>query len=747
MLLAAACSLSPEQSPALPTPGVSVSTEPPPTLLPSDHEGTAAAFLAAWERGDYAAMYNLLSPLSQAAVTLQDFTERYTGLAESMGQISVDTQILSSLADGANAQISYSVTFQTAVVGDVNSLEPIVMPLVFSEGRWGVSWSDALILPQVAGGNYLVMDYSRPARANIYDRNGHGLAVETNAVALGIIPGQITDEDALLDALSDLLDLRRDYIQSLYFDQQPEWYVPVGEASVDEVQNRLSYLSSLGGLQLSTIKTRYYPGRGTAPHVVGYTSFISEEELDEYHRRGYRGDEKVGAAGVEAWGEEYLAGRAGGTLNIFAPTGAYVGTLAESQVQPSQSITLTIDRDLQQSVQAALGDLIGSIVVLDPTNGAVLAMASNPTYDPNLFDPTNPNSVNLPGVLNDTQRPLLNRASQGAYPPGSVFKIITMAAALDSGIFTPDARYTCTGYWSELGPNFIKEDWTVDAEIDPHGNISLEQALTVSCNPYFWHIGLTLGNADPNFLANEARAFGMGPATGIGQVAEADGVIPDPEWKLSVVGEEWVIGDSVNMATGQGFVLSTPLQIARMTAAVANGGTLYRPNLVLSISPPGGPATYSFSPEAVGRLPTSPENLEVIRQSMRNVTRRQTEAGVYTGGTAWEAFRGLALPIAGKTGTAEDPGSLLGLPHSWFSGYTLKADPALPDIVVTVMIENIGEGSEYAAPIFRRVIESYFFGRPYTLYPWESSFGITAVPSETPDPFAIPEEEGTPPSP
>jgi penicillin-binding protein 2 len=132
---------------------------------------------------------------------------------------------------------------------------------------------------------------------------------------------------------------------------------------------------------------------------------------------------------------------------------------------------------------------------------------------------------------------------------------------------------------------------------------------------------------------------------------------------------------------------------------------------------------------------------------MRNVTRRTTEGGVYTGGTAWEAFRGLSIPIAGKTGTAEDPGSLLGLPHSWFSGYTLQNDPARPDIVVTVFVENIGEGSEYAAPIFRRIIEVYYFGRPYTLYPWESSFGVTAVPSETPGPFDVPEEEGTPPSP
>lgn len=509
---AAACGLKQPSASPLPTPHVTLATAPA-----SDYEGTAAAFLAAWERGDYAAMYSLLSRLSQAAISLEDFAKRLTDVAQAMTQTSVETKILSSMAQGTDAQVSYSVTFPTAVVGDIKSLEPIIMPLVYADGRWGVSWSDGMVLSQLAGGNYLVMDYTRPARANIYDRNGHGLAVEANAVALGIIPGQITDEDKLLDALSTLLDLRRDHIQNLYFGAQPDWYIPVAEASAEEVQSRLNYLSSLGGLQMSTIKTRYYPNGGLAPHVVGYTSFIREDRLAEYRARGYRGDERVGMAGIEAWGEQYLSGKAGGTLNIYSPSSAFGGRLARSQPQPSQSITLTIDRDLQQAAQAALDDMRGGIVFLNPITGEVLAMVSNPAYDPNLFDPTHPNSINLPNVLNDPHRPLLNHATQGTYPPGSVFKIATMAAALDSGIFTPDARFRCTSYWSELGPNFVKEDWTVKTGLPPTGEVTLQKALTVSCNPYFWHIGLTLFNADPNILPNEARAYGLGPATVIRQ--------------------------------------------------------------------------------------------------------------------------------------------------------------------------------------------------------------------------------------
>jgi penicillin-binding protein 2 len=740
VLIAAGCSAATAEPLPLPTPRLALSTP-----QPSDFEPTAAAFLAAWERRDYAGQYSLLSPLSQAAISLEAFSQRYDGVATAMTQTGLETRILSSLGQGQNAQVSYAVTFRTAVFGAIQSPEPIVMPLVFSDGRWGVSWSDGLILPQLAGGNYLAADYTWPGRANIYDRNGHGLAVETEAVALGVIPGQITDEAALLDALSNLLDVRADYLQGLYFGAQPDWYIPLGEASAEAVQSRLSSLSSLGGLQMTTMATRYYPDGGVASHVLGYTAFIAEDQLDEYRQRGYRGDERVGGAGIERWGEASLAGRPRAEVNVFSPTSAFVASLAQSRAQASQAITLTIDRDLQQAVQAALGDLSGAIVVLQPSTGEVLAMASSPAYDPNVFDPANPNSVALPGLLSDARRPLLNRAAQGLYPPGSVFKIVTMAAAIDSGIYHPEARYNCPAYWTELGPGYVKEDWTVKAGLPPHGEIGLQQALTVSCNPYFWHIGLSLYNADPNFLAAEARAYGLGPATGIEQIAEADGVIPDPAWKEATWQQPWSAGDSVNMATGQGDVLVTPLQVARMIAAVANGGTLLRPQLVQSVASPGSPPSHAFQPEVVGRLPTSPEHLAAIQEALRNVTRR-TVNGVYTGGTAWEVFRGLAIPVAGKTGTAEDPGSPLGLPHAWFAGYTRMNDPGRPDIAAAVVVENIGEGSEYAAPIFRRIVEVYFFGRPYTLYPWEASFGVTAVPSETPEPFEIP-AEGTAPSP
>lgn len=730
LLLAAACAAPQTQpTPSRPTPAVSTSVPPNP-------EETTAAFLAAWRSKDYPAMYALLSPLSQAATSSEDFTARYQGVADAATLVSLETKILSSLKEGTAAQVSYSVTLHTALVGDIT--RQTKMFLKYENDRWGVSWADDTILPELAGGNVLVMDYEIPARANIYDRDGHALAAEANAVALGIIPGQITDEPALLAALANLLGRREDTIRALYEYAKPDWYVPVGEANADEVQSRYNYLSGLGGLVMNTIRTRYYTDGGVAPHVVGYVSKIPVEQFEAYKAKGYRGDEKVGVAGLEAWGEQYLAGKRGGRLAVFTPAGQLVEVLAESSAAPAQSIYTTLDRDFQKQVQAALGSMPGAIVALDYNTGEVLAMASNPSYDPNWFDPTNPNSINLNVILNDPYRPLLNRATQGTYPPGSVFKIATLAAALKSGLFAPDTTYTCTGVWDELGPGYVKYDWTVAKELPPHGTINLVEALKFSCNPYFWHIGLALWNADENLLSATARGFGLGEFTRIEQVAEARGLIPDPAWKQANVGEVWTGGDSVNMATGQGYVQTTPLQIASMIAAVANGGTLYRPQVVAYVAASGEPPVYTMQPEVIGSLPVDADQLEVLRQGMRMVTSER-------GGTAYHRFRGLSIPIAGKTGTSEDPGHVFGLPHSWFAGYTFAGRKDRPDIAVAVIVENIGEGSDYAAPIFRRVIESYFFGRPYSLYPWESEIGVTATPTGSETPTEIATETPVPP--
>ncbi len=694
---------------------------PSPTPVTPSPEGAAAAFLEAWTQGDYAGMYSLLSPLSQDAVSLADFEARYEDLVRSGGILAVEAKILSALKTGASAQVLYEVSLRTAIVGTI--VRKIEMPLVYTADRWAVAWTDGLILPELAGGNTLNLEYAVPARANLYDRNGLGLAVQGEAVAIGVQPNQITDEAALLRVLSALLRLKPEAIKAKYANAQPDWYVPIGQAATEDVQARFDQLTGLGGVILTRYTTRYYPYGGVAPQVLGYMAGIPASELAEYRARGYTGDERVGLAGLEAWGEPYLAGARGGTLYAVTPGGQVAAKLAESAPQPSQAIYTTLDRSLQLEAQSVLGDFTGSITILDPATGEVLALASSPSFDPNLFDPTNRNSAALAAVLEDEGRPLLNRAAQGAYPPGSVFKIPMMAAALMSGLYTRESTYTCSGVWNTLGPTAVKYDWTVSYGVAPHGTINLVEALAYSCDPYFYTIAYDLYQSDPAFVAEVAREFGLGVYTEIGQMAEAEGLMPDPAWKLANVGEEWTPGDSVNMGIGQGYVLATPLQIAQMMGAVRNGGTLLRPQVVHHIAPPGGEPTMTFEPIVNGRLPVTDEQLAILREGLDGVVN-------WPDGTARHVFPTFEIPVAGKTGTAEDPGS--GAPHAWFAGYTEANRSDKPDIVVVVMIENIGEGSDFAAPIFKRMVEIYFLDRAYSLLPWESEFG--QAPAGTPEP-------------
>jgi penicillin-binding protein 2 len=298
-----------------------------------------------------------------------------------------------------------------------------------------------------------------------------------------------------------------------------------------------------------------------------------------------------------------------------------------------------------------------------------------------------------------------------------------MGAALLSGLYTKDTMYTCTGTWNLLGPTAVKYDWTVTFGVKPHGTINLEQALSYSCDTYFYTIAYNLYKQNPDFMSQVARQFGLGEFTQVGQVAEAQGLMPDAAWKQANYGEAWVPGDSVNMGIGQGYVLVTPLQIAQMVSAVRNGGTLYRPQLVAKIAPPGGASSFKFQPVVNGKLPVSAEQLALIQQGMDGAVNLPS-------GTAHAVFPNFVVPVAGKTGTAEDPAG--GAPHAWFAGYTEGNRTDKPDIAIVVMIENVGEGSQFAAPIFKRIAEDYFLGRPYTLYPWESEFGTTATPGPTP---------------
>ncbi len=681
-------------------------------------EPAMRAYLDALLKEDYASMYAVLAQASRTALNQDEFAARYTNALNTMSVSKMDYSILSSLTNPQTAQVAFHFVYHTVLFGDLG--RDITANLLLENSDWKIQWDDGLILPELAGGKHLVASHVPPARGDIYDRNGNAIATQTDADALGLISGDVSAENggALFNRLFNLTGIRPETIRNLYDSYPAGLYVPVGEASAAAVDK--SGVTNFSGVSVNPYTSRFYEPN-VAPHAVGYTLYISEANVTKYKRLGYNGSERVGIEGIEKWGEAYLHGRDAATLSV---DGESSNLLAQVAAQPADSITLTIDKDLQQQAQNAMDGLPGAIVVMEVNTGKVLAMVSSPGYDPNLYDTNNFNMQwSLDNMLNDPAQPTFNRATQGQYPLGSVFKIVTMAAALESGVFTPASTLDCTYDFTEV-PGVTLHDWTWQHCQDekaangtdtcnginsqPSGTLTLPQGLMRSCDPWFYHIGYTLFTQDDgkykNDISNMARAFGLGKATGIEQVAEAEGTIPDPTDGL----------DATSIAIGQGKVTVTPLQVASFISAVANGGTLYRPQLVQQIQPVSGDPINVFRPQANGTLPVKPEDLKVIQDAMREVARNSR-------GTAYYTLGNFSIPTAAKTGTAES-GAVE--PHAWFAGYSQFASPDKPDIAVAVLVDNQGEGATWAAPVFRRVMEIYFFGHPQTIYPWESGFGV-----------------------
>jgi penicillin-binding protein 2 len=708
-----------------------------PTILPAPSpEQAARAFLDDWRSGDYAGMYSRLTAGSRGAIPEDQFSSYYKEVQLQTTLHSLEYLILSVDLTPTEAKVGFNVTLHTFLVGDIT--RPNELVLEREDQAWKVAWNSRTILPELEDGDRLVMHRESPPRGNIYDRNGLALAAETEAVDIGVVPAEITDEDGVLAALSAALKLPREMIRQMYADAAPGEYVPIGDVNAEGQEARLAQLRRLGGVYLSPSTTRYYYEGGAASHIVGYLRLISPEMLDAYRARGYSGAEAVGAAGLELSAEQDLAGKPGGRLLITASDGTLKQELAQSEPQPAMDIHTTLDGGAQAQIErTVMGPYNGAVVVLNRDTGEVLAMASSKRYDSNLFSPGSYNgSYLLGGLLADGDSPLTNRATNGTYPLGSVFKIITMAAGLESGLVAADSVYDdADGYYYGCD-GFIGKDWTVDKDIKPNGKITLEQCMMRSCNPCFWHLGEELYNQDPSRVPNMALAFGLGSETGIPGLEESAGLVPDPDWKIENEGTGWTCGDALNQSIGQGMLQVTPLQVADFVAAIGNGGTLYRPQVLLSIGPAEGDPVFGFEPVVRGRLPVSTVNLQAIQRAMRSVVNDPK-------GTAWARFGFIrtTIKIAGKTGTAESGAEL---PHSWFVAYTFNEAPNKPDIAVAVIAEYAGEGSEYAARMARRVIEIFFLGRPAAYYPWEAEYGLrgTDTPTMTEE-GAMPEETPT----
>ncbi len=692
----------------LPTPNVNINSGP-------DVEEAALEYLGLWKLEDYQAMYEHLSRLTKDAVTLEAFEGSHRDVTKKLTMQGVEFQILSTMINITTAQVNYQVDYETALMGLIS--RQTIMNLILEDGAWHVQWDTGMLLPELAGGNYLELVIEVPARGNIYasdSSDNYPLVSYEDVVTITITPGNIEEgsEGDMVALLAEILKRTDDSIRAEYANVAGYQYAIIGDITAEEAEQYYDRLTSFAAIGLESFKARYYHDGGIAPHVTGYVLNVPAENLEYYQRLGYTGDEKIGYSGLEEWGEQYLAGTHGADLYVKDLQGQVLTKIAESDAKPAQSIYTTIESQLQYWLQQSMGDNVGAIVVMERDTSKVIAMVSNPGYDPNVFVGPYYTSYSIAEVTQNPYNPMYNRAAQGVYPPGSVFKIVTMAAALETGVFTKDYPYFCDSLWYELD-GWVGKDWTYDKGFGASGLLTLQQGLMRSCNPWFWHIAYTLWNDGYlTAIPDVAAGFGLGKPTGI--------EIPEFEGNINMTPTD--INEYVQMAIGQSTLQNSPLQIANFVAAVGNGGMLHQPTVVDRIGMTGQEPIYQFEPKEIGKLPVTPENLEAIQQAMTMVIRNPS-------GTANFQFQNYPWNIAGKTGTAENS---TGTPHAWFAGYTFEEDPDRPDIAIAIILENAGEGSEMAAPLFRRIVSLYFTNMENAggIMPWESAPYIPAQPDE-----------------
>ena len=722
---------TPVQEPTSSLPDPQVHVTPAPNV-----DTAIAAFMGAWQIEDYLTMYGMLDAESIAQLTaevaaMEDtemtpeelFTDTYLNAAAAMTlqfDTGIEYQVVESVVNPTNAAVKVQVNYNTNLFGTLTRV--VMLPLVKEGSDWRIKWGTSAIMPELQNGNRLEIVREIPTRGSIYANDGSPIAAQEDVVALGFVPGDLdTDLISLFySTMSSLSIYKTDEIVEMIDNAIPSSYVSLGEVTQAEVDKQMGTLSELSGVYLNSYSSRYYYDGGIAPQTVGHLTYVSVEDMNYYLRLGYAPNSRYGSTGLEYSYETALSGEAGASLYVKDVNGQIVTKIADKPAVASQSVKTTIDPTLQYLLQKSLGNYRGAIVVMELETGKVLAMVSNPQFDPNLFDGSNYNIYYVDPPYNQTNDPVFNRAAEGQYPLGSVFKIITMAAALDTGVFNEASELYC-GHSIDVCGGTTLYDWTYEKEKPESGLLTLPQGLMRSCNPWFYYIGETLqAQGYPNAIADMARAFGLGSETGI-EIREQPGNIPVDTSTCDL---------NTQLAIGQGEMTVTPLQVAQFVAAVGNGGTLYRPALVESVGRDGGTPSYVFTPEVVGTLPISDTNLNIIQEAMRSVVKDAR-------GTANLKLATLQYKAYGKTGTAQNP---QGDSHAWFAGYTQVGNPDRPDIAVAVILENAGEGSEMAAPIFRRAVTLYFSN--YVDYgimmDWEAYLQPYVVASPSPIPTVTP---------
>jgi penicillin-binding protein 3 len=627
-------------------------------------EAAAEAFLAAWAAGEYEAMYAFLDHDSRETYDRDYFTGRYSGISREIGLRSINTVLGDRLATGDTrnlAGFSFSVQLHTDTVGMIPVENTITLTREDQGSPWLVQWYPGLIFPELTGGRRVHSLRLVPRRGSIYDRYGQTLAGYRSFTEVRAVPGRFSDRAAFVGAVAELLGISPGTIEAKL---NQSWvreglYVPL--AILDPVQEALvPELLRIPGVQIDYVERRYYPAGEALAHVIGYLGELTAEELPEKRELGYDSGDRVGRMGLEEALEHVLSGTIGFTIRILEEDGSAAAILAAKEMRPGEDITLTIDLALQQAAAAALAGKTGAVVAMDPDTGEILAMVNSPAFDPNRFI-AGLSAAEWQALQDDPRRPFLNRAIWGLYPPGSAFKAITAAAALDAGVFDPHETVRIVGESWQPSPSWgsyaIKRYYTTQTLLD------LNAAMRFSDNIYFARLGLELG---PDLFEDYGDRYGFA-----GQIPFT---LPVAASRLSRDGitSEILLADS---SFGQGEILVTPLHLALIYVSFASRDGLPQPRLRQAGDP--GPLAWK-------EAPVGPSVFETVHRSL---------LGAAHGAAGIPADSRVGFAVAGKTGTAEvqhEAGNIC-----WYAAY---APAAAPRIVVTVMVEGGEWGSQDAMP-------------------------------------------------
>lgn len=546
-------------------------------------------------------------------------------------------------------------------------------------------------------------------RGMIYDRNGKILAINRLSYTMTIDPEKITDK-ALIKRVSDLLGLP---VKEVTRQIKSEHVEPLKPRVIkrDLTPEIVAYTKEHGedfkGIDIINDPIREYPNGALGSHILGYLSEISDGEMKETNGQYELGDQ-IGKSGVEKEYEEVLRGAKGQEFIEVNANNSPIRTLKREEPDPGNNLLLTIDADVQAETEKALADGLskarkngfkadaGAAVVIDPKTGEVIAMASQPSYDPRIFSggisTADWNNLNDPKNL----FPLNNRALMSSYPPGSTFKVVTSVAGMRTGVITDNTRFVCSGRWSGWGRKWIKWCWKKSG----HGSRNLVEALTVSCDSYYYDVGFLIHKRDKEELQHWARVLGLGSRTGIDLPAETSGRIPDKTWKKEFnkswpENQAWFPGDTVNMSIGQGDTLLSPLQLATLYATVANEGKIPTPHVVKDVLTTDGKTVKRAETGVFLDTGIPKSDFKSIKEGLKQVTRSAE-------GTAVSVFRGFDIEVAGKTGTSEVFGKD---DFAFFASFAPADDP---HYVIAVVIEQGGHGGAAAAPVAKKIYDFLF---------------------------------------